>query len=82
MPSISSFFGLVVYMYFLDNRQHHQPHIHVRYQGDEVVVSIPDGKVLDGKIPANKMKLLSAWIEIHQQELMTDWDLAVKGEFH
>lgn len=46
MPALSSFFGLTIYMYFLDNRQHHEPHIHVRYQDGEVVVSIPDGNVL------------------------------------
>lgn len=67
-------------MYFLDNRQHHQPHIHVRCGEDEVVVSIPEGEVLDGRIPSNKMKLLSAWIEIHREELMRDWELAVNGQ--
>ncbi len=43
MPSISMFYGLIVYMYFLDNRQHRLPHIHVKYQ-DEEVVAIPDAK--------------------------------------
>lgn len=80
MPSISAFYGLVVYMYFMDNRQHNLPHIHVKYQSDEVVVSIPEGDVLEGSIPPAKMKLLQAWIEIHKEELMADWDLAVSGE--
>ena len=80
MPSISMFYGLIVYMYFMDNRQHKMPHIHVRYQDDEVIVQIPDGKVLDGSIPNAKMKLLQAWIELHQDELMADWALAVSGE--
>nr|VFK48681.1 MAG: protein of unknown function (DUF4160) [Candidatus Kentron sp. TC] len=31
MPSISMFYGLIVYLYFRDNRQHKLPHIHVRY---------------------------------------------------
>ena len=48
MPAISMFYGLVVYMYYLDNRQHKLPHIHVKYQNDEVVVSVPDGLVLEG----------------------------------
>jgi hypothetical protein len=26
------------------------------------------------------MKLVLAWVEIHQDELMADWELAVKGE--
>ena len=80
MPAISSFFGIVVYMYYFDNRRHSRPHIHAKYSGEEVVVAIPEGEVLEGRIPRNKMKLLSAWIEIHRDELMEDWNLAIKGE--
>jgi len=36
--------------------------------------------VIEGALPANKMKLLLAWMEIHQEEIMADWTLAVKGE--
>ena len=67
-------------MFFRDNRQHHLPHIHVRYQGAEAVISIPDGTVLGGIIPAKQLKLVIAWIEIHQEELMLDWALAVNGD--
>ena len=27
-----------------------------------------------------KMKLGQAWIEIHKEDLMADWDLAINGE--
>jgi len=80
MPALSSFYGIVIYMYFMDNKQHHEPHIHVFYQGDEVIVSIPHGNILDGNIPSSKMKLLQAWIELHKDELMVDWSLAVSGQ--
>ena len=80
MPAISMFYGLIVYMYFMDNKQHKLPHIHVKYQDDEVIVSIPDGQVLEGGIPPSKMKLLQAWIELHKDELVADWELAVAGE--
>jgi hypothetical protein len=80
MPSISMFYGLIVYLYFRDNRQHHLPHIHVKYQDYEVIVSIPDGEILEGSIPGQKMKLLQAWIELHKDELVADWELAVSGE--
>ncbi len=80
MPSISAFYGIIVYMYFMDNKQHKLPHIHVKYSGDEVIVSIPEGNVLEGSIPFSKMKLLQAWVEIHKEELMADWELAVSGE--
>lgn len=80
MPSISAFYGLIIYMYFRDDRQHKLPHIHVRYADSEVIVAIPDGTVLEGSIPSAKMKLLQAWIEIHKDELMANWHLAVSGE--
>ncbi len=80
MPVLSMFFGIIVSMYFLDNKKHKSPHIHVRYQDDEVIISIPDGGILEGSIPSPKMKLVAAWIEIHKDELMADWTLAVQGQ--
>ena len=79
MPTISTFYGLTIRMYFFDNQQHSTPHIHVHHQDDSAVLEIPSGKILEGKLPRTKLKLVDAWIEIHQEELMTDWELAVKG---
>ena len=80
MPTISMFYGIIVYMYFEDNKQHHVPHIHAKFQGYEVVVAIPEGELLDGEFPKSKMKLLQAWIELHRDELVADWELAVSGQ--
>ena len=80
MPAISMFYGIIVYMYYMDNKQHKLPHIHVKYQEDEVVVELPNGEVLEGNIPNTKMKLLQAWIELHKDELLADWELAVSGQ--
>ena len=80
MPSISMFHGIIIYIYFNDNKQHKLPHIHVKYQDDEVILEIPNGKVLEGKIPNSKMKLIQAWVELHKDELMADLNLAVNGE--
>ncbi len=80
MPVISMFYGIIVYLYFVDNKQHNEPHIHVKYQENEAVFSIMHGALLDGKIPQSKIKLVSAWMEIHKEELMADWELAVSGQ--
>ena len=80
MAVIAMFYGIIVSMYFFDNQRHKLPHIHVRFAGQEVVLSIPDGSVLEGELRRNKMKLVQAWIEIHQDELMADWELALSGE--
>ncbi|MEP6683806.1 MAG: DUF4160 domain-containing protein [Parafilimonas sp.] len=79
MPVISMFYGLIVTMYFLDTKQHKLPHIHVKYNEFEAVYEIPDGNLLEGKLPSNKEKLVKAWIEIHHDELMANWQLAVTG---
>jgi len=80
MPVIAMFYGLIVSMYFIDNRQHKSPHIHVKYQDEEAVFRIPDGELLSGSIPPAKLKLIYAWIELHQDELMADWQLAASGQ--
>lgn len=80
MPVISAFYGIVVMMFFLDRKRHKRPHIHARYQDDEVVIGIPEGEVLEGRLPPAKMKLLLAWVEIHKQELMEDWKKASVGK--
>lgn len=80
MAIISMFYGIIISMYYLDNKQHKLPHIHVRYQNEEAVISIIDGQLLEGTLKPNKMKLVQAWMEIHNEELMADWELAISGE--
>jgi hypothetical protein len=79
MPVISMFYGIIVSMYFLDNRRHKRPHIHVTYQNDEAVIGIPEGELLEGGLPPGRMRLVQAWIEIHGDELLADWELAASG---
>lgn len=80
MPVISMFYGVIVLMYYFDNKKHSLPHIHVQYSDEEAVISIPDGNILEGSLRTSKLKLVQAWTEIHQEELMADWQLAVNGQ--
>ena len=72
MPVISLFYGLIISMYYLDNKQHHLPHMHLKHNEFESVFSIPAGDILESKLPSNKIKLVKAWIEIGQEDLMAD----------
>jgi len=67
-------------MFFYDTDKHHAPHIHAEYQGHLAVYSIHDGIVLAGELPLKKHKLVVAWIEIHNDDLIADWELAVNGK--
>ena len=80
MPTISMFYGIIVSMYFYDNKKHTLPHIHAEYAEYVASISIEDGEVMSGQLPAKKLKLVQAWIEIHKEELLADWKLAVAGE--
>jgi hypothetical protein len=80
VPTISMFYGIIIYMFFYDDKKHKLPHIHASYGDDDAVFSIDDGEILNGSIPNNKKRLVQAWIEIHREDLLTDWRLAVSGQ--
>lgn len=44
------------------------------------MISIPKREVLEGLLPPGKLKMALAWVEMHQDELMADWELAVNGQ--
>jgi hypothetical protein len=80
MPVISMFYGIIVMMYFFDTDKHHLPHIHIKFDEFTCVISIADSEILQGDLPRNKLKLVWAWIELHRDELMANWELAVNGK--
>ena len=79
MPTISMFYGIIIRMQNERGGKHHKPHIHCIYGNDEIVVTL-EGEVLEGSIPAGKLKLIQAWITIHQEDLAADWNLLSAGD--
>ena len=73
------FYGVIIRMFYFDNKEHFTAHIHIEYQDFNAVISIQNSDILAGHFPPNKLKLVMAWIEIHRDELMADWTLAVEG---
>jgi len=80
MAAISMFYGLIIYLYQFDNIRHHIPHIHVKYQGEWAVFSIHEGNVIEGDLKSDKTKLVQAWMLIHKESLLADWELAIAGQ--
>ena len=74
------FYGILIRMFFHDTDKHNLPHIHTEYQGKTAVYAIESGQVLAGGLPPKKHKLVVAWIEIHREDLLADWVLAVDGK--
>ncbi|MGC2238255.1 MAG: DUF4160 domain-containing protein [Pyrinomonadaceae bacterium] len=79
MPVISMFYGIIVQLFFFDNDRHNLPHIHVRYAEFKASINIETGEILAGDFPNKQLKLVQAWIEIHRDELLANWLLALEG---
>ncbi len=79
MPTISMFYGIIIRMYYAPS-EHPPPHFHVYYGEFRATVDIRTCEMMDGKLPTKQQKLALAWAELHQEELMADWDLLMNGE--
>lgn len=79
MPTISMFFGIIIRMYYAP-KEHNPPHIHAYYQENKASIRIEDGETLNGALPPKQFKILQAWIEIHRDELIANWELCQNGE--
>lgn len=73
------FFGIIIRMYYAP-KEHGPAHIHAIYNDSEAVFSIIDSSITKGEIPAKQTRLVQAWIEIHREELVANWELCQNGE--
>ena len=77
MPTISMFFGIIIRMY--NNGEHNPPHFHATYQGHNATFTL-DGELKEGEMPKTQRKYIAAWAEIHKDELLANWELAMNEE--
>jgi hypothetical protein len=73
------FYGLIIRMYYAP-KEHPPPHFHVYYAEHKATVDIASCELLDGLLPRKQLKLVLAWAELHQDDLMADWQLVMNGE--
>jgi Domain of unknown function (DUF4160) len=79
MPTISMFYGILIRM-FLGMKEHNPPHFHAYYQGMKGVFDIGNCEMIEGDLPTKQVKLITAWAELHKDELLADWELSRHGE--
>lgn len=79
MPTISMFYGIIVRMYFAPG-EHNPPHFHAYYNEFKATVDIRTCDIMESDLPRRQRKLVLAWAELHQDELMADWQLVMNGE--
>ena len=61
-------------------KEHNPPHVHAYYQDHISTIQIQNCEIIEGQIPSRQLRLIQAWIEIHREELLADWDLCQNGE--
>jgi hypothetical protein len=72
VPEISRFLGIVIAILY---REHNPPHFHAVYGSYDITVGILDG-VVTGSFPKRALRLVLEWSELHQAELLENWNLA------
>ncbi len=72
MPTISSFYGIIIQMYWND---HAPPHFHAIYGEYKATINIEELCINEGSLPRRASHLVLDWAELHQKELLKDWDL-------
>jgi len=59
--------------------QHHVPHFHAYYQNEVAVYGINPIELISGNLPKRQQRMVEAWAELHQSELLEDWDRLQTG---
>lgn len=72
MPIISCFFGIIIRMFF---NEHAPPHFHAEYGEYRATIDIRSLVIIDGKLSRRAAELVLDWAELHQSELLADWEL-------
>ena len=49
-------------------------HFHARYGDFRAVINIVTGNIIEGSMPQKSLRLIQAWVEIHREELMANWE--------
>ena len=72
MPTISMFYGIIIQMFW---DEHAPPHFHAAYGEYKATINIRELFIIEGSLPRRATQLVLDWAELHQEELLLDWDL-------
>ena len=76
MPIISTFFGIVIRMFY---KEHEPPHFHAEHQGQQAKCSF-GGEIIAGYIRSRTARaLIRRWAVSHPRELEANWEKMKAG---
>lgn len=77
MPTISSFYGILIQMFWDD---HAPPHFHALYAEYEISIDIRTLGIINGTMPRRALALVLEWASEHREELLEDWKLCEQSQ--
>ena len=70
MGTVAILFGIIIVIHPND---HNPPHVHVWCGEKRAKFSIVDGRLMNGHIPASKVKIVQEFISCYKKELLEMW---------
>jgi len=67
-------------MYVEAGGQHHRPHFHAYYGNEVAIYALSPVELIAGLLPRRQQRLVEAWAELHEGELLADWQLLQSGQ--
>ncbi len=72
--------GKLIRMFAEPGAPHHRPHFHAYYQEQIGIFAIDTVEIIGGSLPQKQRRLVEAWAEIHQAELVAAWERLQQGQ--
>ena len=79
MPTISSFYGIIIVMY-LRNKERNPPHIHAITQDFDAPFLIETGELMEGEFPPKAQAMVKEFIKLYHKELLEMWETEKYGK--
>lgn len=80
MPELSRFYGIIIRMYMEAGGQHHSPHFQAYYGDDVAIYTASPIELIAGSLPRRQQRFVEAWAELHEDELLANWQLLQAGQ--
>lgn len=71
MPVISTFFGIVIRMYY---KEHDPAHFHAEYQGQQGKFDMTGNLIVGNIHSRTALRLIREWAHMHGRELEANWE--------
>ncbi len=71
MPRVSTFFGIVIWMYHDESHHGGRPHFHAQYGEDEATIDMESFEILAGSLSPRARRLVIEWTRTNPSSVRT-----------